>query len=90
MQTLDIRQIDDEIVLYFCCEGSRINAYTLASALVSFADAAIYEFTKPDRGRAERVASGGRRAEAPASRNRRRAGCLAPPAILDHAFKGEL
>jgi|ERR1035437_5492748 hypothetical protein len=40
MQTIDIRQVEDEIVLYFGCQGSRINAYTLASALVSFADAA--------------------------------------------------
>ena len=40
MQTIDIRQIENEIVLYFGCQGSRINAYTLASALVSFADAA--------------------------------------------------
>lgn len=40
MQTIDIRQIDDEIILYFGCQDSRINAYTLASALVSFADAA--------------------------------------------------
>jgi len=40
MQTIDIRQVENEIVLYFGCQGSRINAYTLASALVSFADAA--------------------------------------------------
>ena len=40
MQTIDIRQVENEIVLYFGCQGSRINAYTLASTLVSFADAA--------------------------------------------------
>ena len=40
MQTIDIRQVGDELVLYFGCQGNRINAYTLASALVSFADAA--------------------------------------------------
>jgi hypothetical protein len=40
MQKIDIRQIGDELVLYFGCQGTRINAYTLASALVSFADAA--------------------------------------------------
>jgi hypothetical protein len=40
MQKIDIRQVGDDIVLYFGCPGSRINAYTLASALVSFADAA--------------------------------------------------
>src|ERR1017187_9193388 len=32
----------------------------------------------PDRGRIGRVAGGGGRAEAPASRDRRRVGCLAP------------
>jgi hypothetical protein len=40
MQTIDIRQVEDELILYFGCQGGRINAYTLASALVSFADAA--------------------------------------------------
>lgn len=40
MQKIDIRQVGDELVLYFGCQGNRINAYTLASALVSFADAA--------------------------------------------------
>jgi hypothetical protein len=40
MQTIDIRQVGDDLILYFGCQGTRINAYTLASALVSFADAA--------------------------------------------------
>jgi hypothetical protein len=40
MQKIDIRQVGDELVLYFACQGNRINAYTLASALVGFADTA--------------------------------------------------
>ncbi len=43
----------------------------------------------PDRGRAGPVASGGGRAEAPASRDRHRVGRRAPR-LLDRAFKGEL
>ena len=40
MQKIDIGRLEYELVLYFGCQGNRINAYTLASALVSFADAA--------------------------------------------------
>ena len=40
MPEIDIRQIDDQVVLVYACADRRINAYTLASSLVSFADAA--------------------------------------------------
>jgi len=40
MPTVEIRNFEDTIVLYFGGETSRINAYTLASTLVAFADAA--------------------------------------------------
>jgi len=40
MPTVQIRNFEDKIVLYFGGETSRINAYTLASTLVAFADAA--------------------------------------------------
>ena len=40
MKVVDISSIDDSVVLYFDTEKTRINAYTLASFLVSVADAA--------------------------------------------------
>lgn len=40
MPQINISQIDDEVVLYYGCADTRINAYTLASSLVSLADAA--------------------------------------------------
>lgn len=40
MPTVRIDAEDDAVVLYFGTKGRRINAYTLASTLVSFADAA--------------------------------------------------
>jgi hypothetical protein len=40
MPQIDIREIGDEVVLYYGSEDQRINAYTLASTLVAFADAA--------------------------------------------------
>jgi hypothetical protein len=40
MRTIDLRQYDDCDVLHFDTEGRRLNAYTLASTLVSLADAA--------------------------------------------------
>lgn len=40
MKTLNLTKFDDVIVLHFSTEGKRINAYTLASTLVSLADAA--------------------------------------------------
>ena len=39
MATIDLRGIEDTIILHFRKEGARINAYTLASALVALADA---------------------------------------------------
>ena len=39
MATIDLRGIEDTIILHFGKEGARINAYTLASALVALADA---------------------------------------------------
>ena len=39
MQVVDIREFDEEFVIYFGGEQKRINAYTLASSLVSVADA---------------------------------------------------
>ena len=39
MATIDLRRIEDTIILHFHKEGARINAYTLASTLVAFADA---------------------------------------------------
>jgi len=39
MATIDLRGIEDTIILHFRKEGARINAYTLASTLVAFADA---------------------------------------------------
>jgi hypothetical protein len=40
MNVVDISQFDDSVVLHFETEGQKINAYTLASILVSLADAA--------------------------------------------------
>ena len=40
MPTIDISQFEDSIVLHFGIDGHTINAYTLASTLVSMADAA--------------------------------------------------
>lgn len=40
MPTIDISQFEDSIVLHFGADGHAINAYTLASTLVSMADAA--------------------------------------------------
>jgi hypothetical protein len=40
MPTVEIRNFEETIVIYFGGETSRINAYTLASTLVAFADAA--------------------------------------------------
>lgn len=40
MATIDIRKIDETLVIHFAADGKRINAYTLASTLVAFADAA--------------------------------------------------
>lgn len=39
MQVVDIREFKEEFVIYFGGEPKRINAYTLASSLVSVADA---------------------------------------------------
>jgi hypothetical protein len=39
MPTINISQIDDTLVIHFDTVGTRINAYTLASTLVSIADA---------------------------------------------------
>ncbi len=38
MQVVDIREFEEEFVIYFGGEPKRINAYTLASSLVSVAD----------------------------------------------------
>lgn len=40
MPTVDVRQFEDAFVIHFGGDFERINAYTLASALVGFADAA--------------------------------------------------
>lgn len=40
MRVVNISKFDDSVVLHFETEGHRINAYTLASTLVSIADAA--------------------------------------------------
>lgn len=40
LRIIDISKFEDSVVLYFDTDNNRINAYTLASALVSFADAA--------------------------------------------------
>lgn len=40
MKIVEISKIDDSVILYFDTRQSRINAYTLASILVSIADAA--------------------------------------------------
>ncbi len=40
MRVVNISQFDDALVLHFQTDGARINAYTLASTLVSIADAA--------------------------------------------------
>lgn len=40
MKVVRISEFKDTVVLYFDTQGHKINAYTLASALVSFADAA--------------------------------------------------
>ncbi len=40
MQIVDISKFEDSVVLHFETEGQKINAYTLASTLVSIADAA--------------------------------------------------
>ena len=40
MRIVDISKFEESVVLHFKVEGSRINAYTLASTLVSIADAA--------------------------------------------------
>ena len=40
MKVVDISKFEDSVVLHFETEGHRINAYTLASTLVSLADAA--------------------------------------------------
>jgi hypothetical protein len=37
---LDLKRVDESVVIYFDSTQSRINAYTLASTLVAFADAA--------------------------------------------------
>lgn len=39
MATIDLRGVEDTIILHFRKEGARINAYTLASTLVALADA---------------------------------------------------
>lgn len=39
MSTIDVREFESEFVIHFGTERTRINAYTLASSLVSFADA---------------------------------------------------
>lgn len=39
MQVIDIREFEEDFVIYFGGEPKRINAYTLASSLVSIADA---------------------------------------------------
>src|SRR5690554_570170 len=39
MQIINIEEYDDEVVLHFGGERKKINAYTLASSLVSIADA---------------------------------------------------
>jgi hypothetical protein len=40
MRIIDISKFEDMVILHFDAEGMRINAYTLASTLVSIADAA--------------------------------------------------
>lgn len=40
MKVVDISKFEDSVVLHFDTEGNKINAYTLASSLVSLADAA--------------------------------------------------
>ena len=40
MKVVDISQFEDCVILHFETEGQQINAYTLASTLVSIADAA--------------------------------------------------
>ncbi len=40
MATVKIAQFEDTLVLHFETQGQRINAYTLASTLVSISDAA--------------------------------------------------
>src|SRR6266536_1465341 len=53
---------------------------------------ADFQSSTPDRVRVGRVANGSRRAEAPASRDRRRVGCLAPrhprPRLQRRIMKG--
>ena len=39
MQVVDVREFETDFVIYFSGEPRRINAYTLASSLVSLADA---------------------------------------------------
>ncbi len=39
MQVVDIREFEEEFVLYFGGKQNKINAYTLVSSLVSVADA---------------------------------------------------
>jgi len=40
MPTVNISEFEDAVVIHFATEGTRINAYTLASTLVALADAA--------------------------------------------------
>ena len=40
MKVFDVSKFEDSVVLYFDTSNTRINAYTLASTLVSIADAA--------------------------------------------------
>ncbi len=40
MRVVDISQFEDSVVIHFETDDTRINAYTLASTLVGFADAA--------------------------------------------------
>src|SRR5574340_502480 len=39
MRVIDVREFESDFVIYFGGEQKRINAYTLASSLVSIADA---------------------------------------------------
>jgi len=40
VETVDVRRLERSFVIRFGCEGSRINAYTLATTLVAISDAA--------------------------------------------------
>ena len=48
MSEFEIQAKDDKIILYFGTATKAINAYTLASSLISFADAATKANALPD------------------------------------------